>query len=87
MANAKKAVAKKTATVTELKPSAALIAAADKELKKAKAGEQSKCEAIRVVAAKFPKERRIMLEQVFVKQHRMNVGTVRRQIQEGRAAA
>lgn len=48
--------------------------------------EQSKCEAIRKVAKRFGSARRIELEAVFVRGCKMNLGTVRRQIQEGRAA-
>lgn len=45
----------------------------------------SNCEAIRQVAKRLGSVRRIVLEQAFVKAG-MKVGTVRRQIQEGRAA-
>lgn len=63
-----------------------ILAYAKGEFEKAKKGEQSKCEAIRKTARKFGKARRIVLEVVFVKGLKQNLGTVRRQIQEGRAA-
>ena len=59
-----------------------ILKAAKAELSK---GGQSKCEGIRRIAARYPSARRIELEAVFVKGLKMNLGTVRRQIQLGRS--
>lgn len=48
-------------------------------------GDQSKCEVVRTLAKRFGSVRRGEIEATFVKGLRMNLGTVRRQIQEGRA--
>lgn len=74
----KKVVAK----VASFAVNAKVLAAAKALLKK---GEQSKCEVVRSMAKRFGSVRRGEIEATFVKGLRMNLGTVRRQIQEGRA--
>lgn len=59
---------------------------ADLKSKVAK-GDMSQCEAIRKVAARYTSVRRIEIEAALVKGHKLNVGTVRTQIQRGRAEA
>jgi hypothetical protein len=61
-----------------------ILAAAKKEMAR---DDISNCQAMRNVAKRFGAARPIVLEKVFVEGLKMNKGTVRRQIQEGRAAA
>lgn len=63
-------------------PAPALIAEAAKQMRR---DDISDCEAIRVVAKKFKAAKRGELMAVFVGKHKMNKGTVARQIQEARA--
>ena len=87
-AKASKKAAKPVAKKGGRKPE--VIAMREDILKTAKAelakDGQSKCEAVRKIAKRYGSARRIELEKVFVTGCRMNLGTVRRQIQEGRAA-
>lgn len=76
----KKAVVRKVAVV---EIPAAVSAAAAKAMKN---DDLSVCEAVRKVAGQFPKVRRAAIEQCFVKGHKLNQFTVRRQIQLGREA-
>jgi hypothetical protein len=94
MSSTKKVKAKSTkkATATVRKgrkpviftPAPALIAAAKKEMAR---DDISNCAAVQNVAKKFSAAKRGELMAVFVGQHKMNKGTVARQIQQGRAAA
>ncbi len=72
---------------TELnKANLAKVASAMKsEMAAVKKGDKSTVEAIRAVAKRLRSVRRIEIEKVLTGQFKMNLGTVRRQIQEGRA--
>lgn len=82
-AKSKKAKSKKAVIkVASFPVNAKVLAAAKSELKK---DDQSKVEVIRKIAKRFGSVRRGEIEATFVKGLRFNLGTVRRQIQEGRA--
>lgn len=82
-----KTAAKKAARKSVVDPAnvAKITAAMKAEMPKVKAGELSRCEAIRKIAGKHKNIRRVEIEQSLVKDFHFNLGTVRRQIQEARA--
>lgn len=85
MAKAKaksKSKSKAVVKVASFAPNAKVLAHAKALLKK---DEMSKCEVVRATAKRFASVRRGEVEATFVKGLKMNLGTVRRQIQEARA--
>lgn len=88
MAKAKKAAKKSVRKPTELnKANLAKVTAKFKSFAaKVKSGDMSTVEAIRATAKSLSSVRRIEIEAVLTKApFSLNLGTVRRQIQEGRA--
>lgn len=82
-------MSKKKATTRKSLANPSNVAKAVKAYKalggKIKSGDLSKCEAVRKVAKQLGSVRRVEIEQAMVKSFGMNLGTVRRQIQEARA--
>lgn len=87
-AKTKKQAKKASRKPTELNKShlAKVTAAMKSEMASVKKGDQSMVEAIRKVAKRLASVRRIEIEHVLTAApFKLNLGTVRRQIQEGRA--
>lgn len=80
---AKKSAKKVVVKVASFDVNQKVLSAAKAELKKE---DQSKVEVIRKIAKRFASVRRGEIEATFVKGLKFNLGTVRRQIQEGRAS-
>jgi hypothetical protein len=93
MAKAKSKAKTKTSKKAVRKPTeldkgnlAKVASAMKSEMSSVKKGDQSTVEAIRKIAKRLASVRRIEIEAVLTKApFNLNVGTVRRQIQEGRA--
>ena len=66
-------------------PNPAVISAMKAELAKVKKGDVSKCEAIRTVAKRLHSIPWGVITQTLSREFRLNLGTVKRQVQEGRS--
>ena len=66
-------------------PTPAVVAAMKGEMAKVKKGDSSKCEAIRNVARRLRGVPWGAITQTLSREFRLNLGTVRRQVHEGRS--